>query len=94
MRFHVTIKDNETGETHIDQDVEAVLLATSGEDVSPSMLLTQCSHIGLAAVWGGAQRQLKKLAAECPVAVILAELAMRRAEAKSKEKTEAETKTE
>lgn len=72
MKYHVTIKDNETGETHIDQDVNAVLLATNTEEDNRAMLLTHCNILGLVGLYVGAEKQLKKIENESPMAVLLA----------------------
>lgn len=60
MKYHITLKDNETGEVHIDIDTDGVLLAAHENAGVQSMLLTQCNAMALFGLYQGAAKQLKK----------------------------------
>ena len=43
MKFHVTIKDNETGEILNDQDCDEIIGGISDDEQSASIVLTSCN---------------------------------------------------
>jgi hypothetical protein len=43
MKFHITIKDNETGEILHDRDCNAIIAGLNDGEKSTSVVLTQCN---------------------------------------------------
>lgn len=61
-KFHITITDNETGETIVDQDTKAIIGAIDGsEDVTSAMGFTHCNVIELLATATAAKKTADKL---------------------------------
>lgn len=48
MKFHITIKDNETGETLRDIDTKAFIGGALNEEGAESIIIASCSDIELA----------------------------------------------
>lgn len=61
-KFHITITDNETGETIVDQDTKAIIGAfDSDEDSTAGMGFTHCNATELLATATGAKKVANKL---------------------------------
>lgn len=48
MKFHITIKDNETGETLRDLDTKAIIGGALNEEGAESIIIASCNNIELA----------------------------------------------
>ena len=88
MRFHVTITDNETGETIYDGDTCAILASVQDREETNCILTTDCKPRFLAAALAGLRYVEKKLIKNHPDILMLALLAARGQKEKSAKETE------
>lgn len=91
MKFHITIKDNKTGEAHLDIDTDGILVAAHENGGVNSMLLTECNSMALFGIYQGAAKQLEKIESDHPLIAALAKEAMRKdsvADSSNKDKGE------
>lgn len=72
MKFHITIKNNETGETLFDQDVDGVFATTAGGGTIGGMQHLSCNAIELAGMYCKTTEMLKNIDKNYPVVAELA----------------------
>lgn len=90
MKFHITITDNETGETLHDGDACAILASICENSVQQQHYV-HCDARKFAATLQGAQKIVRRVGAEHPEVALLAELTRL---GRSEETEETETKNE
>ena len=54
MKYHITITDNETGETRVDQDTCCIIVACDNGPKTRAGAFTDCNSIDLASTVAGA----------------------------------------
>lgn len=61
MKFHITIKDNETGKILHDEDTSAIIGGYANEEGSMSMIMGRCNEIDLAKTVYAAERAVQEV---------------------------------
>lgn len=69
--FHITIKDNETGETVHDLDTDAIVGAISEDDSTWEILMTSCDANTLISTIDAAEKAIKHALKNRPELLIL-----------------------
>lgn len=75
MPFHLTITNNETGETEFDFDFEAIIGGVIEENGNRAMALTDCGPYELATAIRRAERAAKMMREKHPGIVVLVDMA-------------------
>lgn len=66
MKFHITITDNETGETLKDRDACCIIGACNVGEYTEGMALVHCSAPDLANAINGAEKSINHMKSEHP----------------------------
>ncbi len=75
MKFHITIKDNETGEIIHDKDTNAIIGAINGAENSTAVIgITSCNTIELLATMRGALQSVKEIRESNPKISLMEDL--------------------
>lgn len=75
MKFHLTITDNETGETLHDGDAAAIIGGVYEEDHNAAMLYSNCSALEMAQTLARAEDAVQKTYEDHPELRLLASMA-------------------
>lgn len=73
-RFHITIKDNETGEIMHDSDTTAIIGAFDSQDKTECIAAIECNPMTLASTVNGVKSVLEVIIDKYPEAKALSEL--------------------
>lgn len=73
-KFHITIKNNETGEIMHDIDTKAIIGAFDSQDKTECIAVTECDPMTLASTVNGVKSVLEKILDDRPEVNALAEL--------------------
>lgn len=66
MQYQLTVKDTETGETVLDENVDSIIISAHGEKHTCSTLLSKCDAFGIINVYYGALTILERLDKDHP----------------------------
>lgn len=87
-KFHITITDNETGETLKEADACAILGAYRGDEYTASIVLSQCRTLDLLSTLRGASAAIDRCLEDEPLLRALYEVTKKLSLEKAEDSTE------